>query len=1580
MDGITRFKKWRKRFRILAVFVLLSTGIFFALVQTPWGKGKVADIVSTQLQEAGIGTAKIESITGLVPFRMRIGRVGISDAEKGWLRIENIYLRLSLAKLFLGRVHINELHIERIALSGFPELEAQEETSWSTPQIPDLPSWLVVERFEIQRLDVGRDVFGREGSFALSGELLQPKRGRGLDLAFHVDRLGEHVSTFSVQLTKEQDSLRLDASLRDGTYLPELLGTTEPVSLAVVGSGPFTDWAGEVEFKTGSDRLGLLEVRLLAGDTLTMSCTGRLQLENAIFPARIPEALGSEVNLEARAVLSAEGLFEVESFVLTSDLAEFRIAGRIELEQQTVDGNALLSHSQFGELIGSPSSMQDKPAKMQVIFKGPLESLEVGLVAWVAEEIVLDGSLALKATAPFRVQGELRHRAESGLWPDGIDALVSDEILLAVDLTYDQNSERLDVETLSVSTQWADLTVEGSASWATKELHAQAKLSVNDAGRLEAILGTEVSGRAEIDLTLNGTALKTDAIVQVTVNDLEIASAYVPSGRMELRATGGDWTEDLATPLAVTVQGSSEAIRFSEYEQPPIRLSMQASFPDTGQLIIEEFAVSDENFSLEGEAFADIGSEKAAVDLRAQIQDLAAVTTLFDLEWSGNAMAEVHAESTEGFEAWQGRIDVQIQDLEELPAVFSELLGEKVRVGASFNYATDTLKVSALEVLAEHAGLSGSGEFDVGSREVRATGKLTLPDLSALADATGLEVSGYAEAEIVAAASPETLDARLEISARDLGIESLHIERAHFVVHANGAPREPWGDFRLNLTENGETILAEGDYRIDESAVLVPRLIIRNRENLIEGSGEFQYAESQGRGNARVTFPDLRSLGEFFHTRVEGSGNAEADFAILEAGSFFKGEIALHEVRSASLGMDDGRIEWDFDNVATSPEGYVEMSATSVEVGESIADSIELTADLRNEAAHVNSQASGSIYAGVPWEVAAEAVLPLGKGRFELTRLDGSVDHYDFHLLDAAALLVSEDEATLEPVRIQVADGTIQGYGKWSDSVLDAHAEWENLPLSAGESFGLPIAQGTLEGELQLSGTPGEPRGELRLTLADLRTHGMLLQPELPSLSGSGRVELYEDRLSLTARIEASPENVLSGEFTLPTSVSFAPFQVDTSEAEEWRGNLALRFNLDLIPALLTSEEFRLEGHIDGNFEVSGTLDSPRIDGTATVEGGRFEHTTWGTIIQDISIELAAYGDRLELKKATGTDGDDGTISAGGEVDLRPDEDFPFQVAGELIGMKIVNHDDLASEVDAKFSVSGTVRDMEVLGDVRFGPTTVILRPDRSAQIIELAVFERNGEEIQAATPPSPELGGAVVRLNVSVEVPGRVVILATDLRTEWRGNLKIGGTLQSPTLEGDLRTVNGRISVLGRRFVIDDDESVIVFDAATSPPAPYFNIAATASREGITARLVVRGTLKEMELSLTSDPALPTDEILSLLLFGRNVTEISPVQALQLIRAAALFSGTVEGLPFLSGPSRMRGIDTFDVKMAEGSPVVGVGKYLADGVFLELEQGVGVESSRVRVEIDLLPTLKLESSVGADALGGLGLFWKWDH
>ena len=104
-------------------------------------------------------------------------------------------------------------------------------------------------------------------------------------------------------------------------------------------------------------------------------------------------------------------------------------------------------------------------------------------------------------------------------------------------------------------------------------------------------------------------------------------------------------------------------------------------------------------------------------------------------------------------------------------------------------------------------------------------------------------------------------------------------------------------------------------------------------------------------------------------------------------------------------------------------------------------------------------------------------------------------------------------------------------------------------------------------------------------------------------------------------------------------------------------------------------------------------------------------------------------------------------------------------------------------------------------------------------------------------------------------------------------------------------------------------------------------------------------------------------------------------VQALQLARAIAMFTGTLEGVPFFSGPSRLPVIDTFDVERdEEEGTTVSVGKYVSEDIFVELEQGTGVGTSRANVEFEVTPHVSVESSVGANAEGGLGIFWKYDY
>ena len=61
-------------------------------------------------------------------------------------------------------------------------------------------------------------------------------------------------------------------------------------------------------------------------------------------------------------------------------------------------------------------------------------------------------------------------------------------------------------------------------------------------------------------------------------------------------------------------------------------------------------------------------------------------------------------------------------------------------------------------------------------------------------------------------------------------------------------------------------------------------------------------------------------------------------------------------------------------------------------------------------------------------------------------------------------------------------------------------------------------------------------------------------------------------------------------------------------------------------------------------------------------------------------------------------------------------------------------------------------------------------------------------------------------------------------------------------------------------------------------------------------------------------------------------------------------------------------------------TPTVSGGKYVAPGVFVGAEQGTSLQSSRAKVEVDLLPHVTGYSSMGADGSNRVGLDWRMDY
>ncbi len=217
----------------------------------------------------------------------------------------------------------------------------------------------------------------------------------------------------------------------------------------------------------------------------------------------------------------------------------------------------------------------------------------------------------------------------------------------------------------------------------------------------------------------------------------------------------------------------------------------------------------------------------------------------------------------------------------------------------------------------------------------------------------------------------------------------------------------------------------------------------------------------------------------------------------------------------------------------------------------------------------------------------------------------------------------------------------------------------------------------------------------------------------------------------------------------------------------------------------------------------------------------------------------------------------------------------------------------------------------------------------------------------------------------------------AAGWSSEWEGRITAKGTAAKPILNGSISIKRGYFDLLDQRLVLA--RGVIAFNGE-SPPNPTIDLEATAQAGDITAIIRVDGPATSPTLTLDSEPPMPQDEVLSRLLFKRAANEITPVQAVQLAAAVNRLRGGGPGV--LDQIRGALGVDTLDVGGGDenSGTTVKAGKYLTDKIYVEGETGTESESSRARVEVEILPNISLQADTGADANSGVGVKWKFDY
>ncbi len=138
-----------------------------------------------------------------------------------------------------------------------------------------------------------------------------------------------------------------------------------------------------------------------------------------------------------------------------------------------------------------------------------------------------------------------------------------------------------------------------------------------------------------------------------------------------------------------------------------------------------------------------------------------------------------------------------------------------------------------------------------------------------------------------------------------------------------------------------------------------------------------------------------------------------------------------------------------------------------------------------------------------------------------------------------------------------------------------------------------------------------------------------------------------------------------------------------------------------------------------------------------------------------------------------------------------------------------------------------------------------------------------------------------------------------------------------------------------------------------------------------------IKGTAAKPEITLSSTPSLPQEEILAQVLFGSSASQLSRAETAQLASTVTALA-TGGGFDVLGSLRQFAGLDRLALggDDTSGMTVAG-GKYIGRDVYLELIGG-GREGPTAEVDWRVRKGLSLVSQIGGQL--GAKLSVRWSH
>lgn len=601
------------------------------------------------------------------------------------------------------------------------------------------------------------------------------------------------------------------------------------------------------------------------------------------------------------------------------------------------------------------------------------------------------------------------------------------------------------------------------------------------------------------------------------------------------------------------------------------------------------------------------------------------------------------------------------------------------------------------------------------------------------------------------------------------------------------------------------------------------------------------------------------------------------------------------------------------------------------------------------------------------------------KSRFELAleKLDLTVIGQTWTLSSPARVLSQPSGISFEGVQLEKDKATLGAFGHIKENNSDLTLVVNQFDTGPWTEKLVPEKniQGILSGSVSVSGKMSGPaiNGNFGITgprLADTRLD-----------SAEGFLKYSEEKMnfSLRGRSELAGEIRLWGNMSAAVGLSPAKFSIYKDRPFDVQVD-ALDLSvgvLDYFIPWLTD----LSGKASLDAHVRGTPAEPEWNGKTRLTNVSCKVPEWGLSLAGLNGSADIKENMVRIPEITVFSGDGrARLSGGFRIDNYSVSDLDLALRAD--NFKAMNTPDINASVDAKLNLRGDLDYPRFGGKVKFTELTyrppLILAYQGTSWESPDPTIRLKGEESQV-TGSSPLLDRG--DLDIKIEITDQARLRNSELNVRFGGELRVrkppGGFF---LLFGDLETKDGWLLFQGKPFRIE--RGVFTFPAIPVID-PSLDILASYRVPDYTTYIKITGSLSGPSLEIYSDPPLDPADVLSVILFGRPMSELARGEQETLAQTGGQLAASYAAANLASSLGMALDLDTIVVetgKTAEESGV-GIGKYVNEKLYLYYFQQFGEEAAeefRIRYEIN--KNFSIEATKDTTGQGGVDLYYTYTY